>query len=648
MKFLLLSTLVMADMFLDSKIYQGIDYSSASSRLLSEDGQVGADAQGKYTGILTQIQSSDDLQSFIDNSLNQKYAVVLPISLFPSSITKLQNTGKIAGLVLIQDSANSLSFGLPNPNSKYGLYPNSNYSWNPNGNGLAYYNYGFPIFEILKDNIPASLNDALQYNKNSQSSFPLYSMEFAGQAWSVGKSSICLKRGFCQPIGELSVWSSLNANISNTDKKPIILLSSRFDSNALVRDLSFGTAIRASPVVLMAIADALSKGNTVLPKNIVFTFFGAETWGFAGSQRFVKDIATPFVCKDNNKQATSGCPYVNGDCAQPCQAKIDFTKINFENIETMIEFDTVGLLQSDISKSTNIFMHVDTVNDQTTKLAQTFASSSVGQGFNQSGQLNLTISPAFTNVNNQLPPSSLMSFLSRKKIPGVVFADYEKQYSNPYFESELDLPTWNDNHITHLCQFVNVTASKIYTLASGNPAPPQIAANCTLIHQMLDCATRNFSCSLMQTVYNSGANTDVEASYSSVFGFGRGASRQATFIHNMMTNITAQNIGGKCTKQTDCSGNQFCFLGSCIEAMTRYHDAYGTGLEFNYNSNQYEVVGTLNGTWTETTWDTAQTRVFKTINPTVEILQLAGGILLTILTAAATYYWPRIFPKFNN
>ncbi|KAJ3324440.1 hypothetical protein HDV06_006851 [Boothiomyces sp. JEL0866] len=630
MRLSLLFTVVLADMFLDSKIYQGIDYASASSRLLSEDGQVGASAQGKDTGILIQIQSNDDLQNFVDNSLNQKYAIVLPLSLFPTALPKLQSTGKVAGLILIQDSATSLSFGLQSPNLKYSLNPKSTYTWNPNGNGLAYFNYDFPVFEIQQGSIPNSLNDALLYNKNSGNSFPLYSMEFAGQAWSVGKSSICLKRGFCQPIGELSVWSSFNPNIASTDKKPIILISSRFDSNALVRDLSFGTAIKASPVVLMGIADALSKANIpALPKNLVFTFFGAETWGFAGSQRFVKDISTPFVCLDNSKQATSGCPYVNGDCVQPCQAKIDFTKINFDSIESIIEFDTVGLLNSDISKSTNIYMHVNEVNDQTTKLVQTFTSTSVGQGFNQTEQLNLTISSAGATA---LPPSSAMSFLSRKKIPALLLADYDSQYSNPFFESELDLPNWNDKHITHLCQLVNVTASKIYSLASGTSAPPQVVANCTLIYQMLDCVTRNYSCPLMQSVYNSGANTDVESSYSGVFNFGRGASRQATFIHNMMTNITAQNVKGNCTKISDCSGNQICFLGNCLEAMTRYHDAYGAGLEFNYHSNQYEVVSTANGTWTETTWDTTQIRVFKIISPTVQIIQLVVGILLTVLT----------------
>ena len=80
-------------------------------------------------------------------------------------------------------------------------------------------------------------------------------------------------------------------------------------------------------------------------------------------------------------------------------------------------------------------------------------------GFNSSSRLTLKVSPASSNSDTQsnlgLPPSSLMSFLSKRNIPGIVFSDYESQFSNPYYHSELDSNSpWTDLKLFTLMQVI--------------------------------------------------------------------------------------------------------------------------------------------------------------------------------------------------
>lgn len=76
--------------------------------------------------------------------------------------------------------------------------------------------------------------------------------------WAAKDSEECLARNWCQPIGGASVWSTFSYNITASDKKPIIVLSSKFDSTALIHEQSFGAGQKSGVVALLSIAEALS------------------------------------------------------------------------------------------------------------------------------------------------------------------------------------------------------------------------------------------------------------------------------------------------------------------------------------------------------------------------------------------------------
>jgi nicastrin len=274
------------------------------------------------------------------------------------------------------------------------------------------------------------------------------------------------------------VWSTFSSDISSSDTKPIIFITSKLDSNALVHDFAYGSAGKSGVACVMAVMEALS--NTVTPvKNLnstfIFALFDAEMWGFAGSKRFVKDITTPFICIDDSQTGTIHCPYNSAGCVNPCHKFTDFTKINFEMISSIIDFDTIGFFQdSSITNRSILNIHVDDIS-----VSKKLASSFLPVNLNS---MNLSFKNAFNEIqNNRLPPSSSMAFLSRKKIPTIVISDYTTEFSNKYYSSEYDSYSWNEGHLNVICAAATSTARSIYTTAGG-VSPSKIQANCSLVY----------------------------------------------------------------------------------------------------------------------------------------------------------------------
>lgn len=375
--------------------------------------------------------------------------MVLPQKLFISpNFEKLEQSDRIKGIVLTKDDPPSeYSLESKTPNLQYGLYAKEQtpYQWNPRGLDLLSKSSSKPIFQImsLRDfNSSQALSEAINYNKAlGYSRHPLYHMEFRSNMFAIDNAETCLRRKYCDPIGEKSVWSTFSNSISSDDNKPVIFLTSKFDSNSLFRDLSFGHSQIAGSLVVLAVADAFSRSKTTigaLPKHIIFSLFGAESFGHSGSQRFVQDISTKdFQCKSKDNQF---CGWNSGSgCSEPCYETLDFQKINFENIgifvliETVIDIDTVGLLHKAIGENVDLFIHIDQINSKSTNLINAFEGKTAAKGFNGTADITVNLKAASDQItNNRLPPSPAMAFLQKKgSISSIVISDYQNEYSNP-------------------------------------------------------------------------------------------------------------------------------------------------------------------------------------------------------------------------
>jgi nicastrin len=100
----------------------------------------------------------------------------------------------------------------------------------------------------------------VQYNEDHEyKNFPLKAIDFDLFMWAAVNSETCLRRGWCQVVGGLSVYSSPSLNIDYNDNKPIIVVSSNIDGRSLFHDLTVGSSKDVSGLVtVLAIADALS------------------------------------------------------------------------------------------------------------------------------------------------------------------------------------------------------------------------------------------------------------------------------------------------------------------------------------------------------------------------------------------------------
>ncbi|KAL5035518.1 hypothetical protein BDV3_005421 [Batrachochytrium dendrobatidis] len=644
--------------FLESSMYQGFS-SAACSRLQSAQGTTGCSALKMVSGTLYRISTVDDINSFLKTAPpSADYVVVMPTSLLTiDNINLLEKTGKVSGIFTITDKRYPASYSpeASCPNCRYGLYSNqsSPYIWNPLGNSVSTGNYEFPIFGIYPSDATSlqtidAINEALQFNINrGYTGYPLYAMEFDSRMFSAIDSTTCLRRGRCQPIGGYSVWSTFSSNIDASDKKPIVMVTSKLDSSAFLRDYAFGASGRSGVIAMLATVETLSRvqgGIANLPKTVVFAAFEAESWAFAGSQRMVQDMTTPLVCKDASGKSSAGCSINGAQCNSPCFSTTDFTKLNFNLIDSVIEFDSIGDITRPAADASLHYIHVDTINSQTNQLLNQFKTALIPappiSGTTKQINISVNVAASLSATNHQLPPSSAMAFLAKRPdIPAVVVSDYLLEFSNQYYHSEFDDGlTWNNDHVAAICGMVGVMAKGIYLQAGGAISNvPTINPDCAVVGQLMDCYTRNVTCALFQKL-KIKSQTSVFTGYSSVYN-PSSVSSMAMLSNLLMINWTASAVVGNCsdprcmTLPSDyrCAGNL------CVLSMTRLHRAFGTGLDSN-DQGVYSVVDPQKGTWTESSWDTTRMRVFKVASKTYQGMQLGVGLALTIVSGLLTWF----------
>ncbi|KAJ1556323.1 hypothetical protein HK405_002013 [Cladochytrium tenue] len=652
--------------YIQASLYQQVE-SEGSLRLLTQTASFGASGQNALTpGILYLLEDETDLSTFLSfNPALATFAVVLSFNLFnPTVLDQLASSKKVAGVIVIQESSvfSNVTAYSPDstfPNFDYSLYANLStppHTWNPNGNGLLQKSYGFPIFYVglipTDTTWPRNIGgviEAAQYNKDkSYVNYPLYGVEFDDFMWASFDVVTCLRReGVCDVLGGNTVWASSDFNMTSTDNKDVIIVAS---------NSSWGVATTTSSyVTLLSVAQALSTAPvpmSQLNKTLIFAAFQAEQLGFSGSKRFVQDLVAPFQCLDQSGVATNGCPYDGYACNKPCFPATDFTRINFDRISAIVEFDQVsgvGLADPD---NASLFMHVDDSTDANTlALAQQFVGN-VSVSSSGSTSRKVTVKEAWSDgVNRRLPPSSAMSFLAKKKIPAVVFGDYQDTYTNAFYNAELDDSSrWNASHTSIMCGLATISARGLFKLAGGNATAAQsISANCTLVAELFDCFSRNLTCSLFQKFYT--ANVLVASQFPGSYSLGSGLPYIPYYINVLLWNYTAVDNTGFCSTDngTDtCAqshgSNYTCLAGMCIKALISEHPAYGTGLSFDVNSGSAYVSDSGLPTYVVSMYASLgrRMRIYMSSSVQYDAVTLVVGVGLTGLTVGLVFFVQRL------
>ncbi|CAG8445999.1 4270_t:CDS:10 [Acaulospora colombiana] len=383
--------------------------------------------------------------------------------------------------------------------------------------------------------------------------------------------------------------------MTKNDGKSIIVVAAAMDSRALFHDLILGVDNGISgTIAVLAVADALSRSPVPVssfPKHILYTLFTGEAWGFAGSQRFVKDISTPFVCKSNQTQATVNCPFT-GVCSSPCIHDKDFEQINFERIDSIFEFSQVGI------NATGFYAHVDDPNNSNNKVLITQLERLSAMKNNHSS----FVKSAYDGVTGRkLPPSSSMAFLEKNRsLAAVVLGDFQTSLRN-YYNSEYDD---GSNDITSvgasICSIANVTAQAVWLQAQGinNATVTPISVNCDLVEQLLYCLVYNYSCTIVESLYNA-KDTGRISHYAGVFQYNM-PSDISFFAFNYLSNLTASSTSSNanCVSNKDCDSAESCVAKKCTKAFTRYHSSYGAGFDYDQAGNLL-ITDPTRATWAE-------------------------------------------------
>ncbi|CAI2171098.1 521_t:CDS:10 [Funneliformis geosporum] len=677
-RLLLLSLLVyqvlsidLADEALEPYIYDKLS-PIACSRSLNSTSVIGCQSLTSRNGILILTKTQESLDDFISSKRKGKYIVILPYELMTNkNLRLLESSGKMSSVLALINGTDpnspdsspiiprpiDLSPDEKCPNCQFDLYRNdqSRYHWNPKGLEILQESYEFPIFALYPyDNSSTITYEEIikgaNFNeKNAFENFPLKAAELKSIMFAAIDASTCLRRNWCYPIGGHSVYSTPSVDINENDGKPIIVVSAAMDSKSLFQDITFGlnNGISGS-IALLAIADALQKSPTPVKdykKHILFTLFSGESWGYSGSQRFVKDIFEPFECKQNSTIPTVSCGFDTGrlgGCTFPCFEDIDFKRINFNQIDSIFELSSVAAKGEQELK---YFVHVDDENNIKNKLlVQGLGKLSAGGGTGKGGA-GFVRSASEDGIIRKLPPSSSMAFLEKNRnIPSVVISDFQASLSN--YNSEYD--DINDLDVqsitTSICSIANVMSHAIWLhaqdlLNSANVNVP-IAVNCTLVEEILNCLTVNYSCPLLNSFYNdSVSGLDRIAHSTRMFQYSS-PSLLSLFHYNFLGKLNAvpsdlntdcvNNIDGVgcCDSNVDCKFGEICINYSCMNSFTRFHHSYGIGLEFNDEGNVI-VVDPEKATWVESISVDYSIRFFTITSVGSQIVELIFGILFT-------------------
>ncbi|KAF7831128.1 nicastrin [Senna tora] len=599
-------------------------------RLLNLSGPIGCSNPGREK-VVAPIVTFENA-----NELSKPSAILMNI--YSRIADDLSFASKVAGVLVesgseVQNKLNGFSPEWKFPQVEFAPYHNKRYEWNPNGSGIMWKSYNFPVF-LLSDSSTETLHEVVIKNENDKKGYTANVAEFdlVMQTTKSGThdSESCLKEAVCLPLGGYSVWSALPPiNISSSDhSKRIILTVASMDSASFFRDKNLGAESPISGLIaLLAAVDALSHvdGLGDLTKQLVFVVFTGEAWGYLGSRRFLLEL-------DMHSDAVHG--------------------LNYSLIETVFEIGSVG--KGFIEGGHNFFAHTAGVSSASN---ETMVALKHAQESLVSENIKIT-SPSDSNPG--IPPSSFMAFLKKNPvIPGVVLEDFDAVFANKFYHSHLDdLSNINSSTIVAAASLV---ARTLYILASDkdvkDPALTAINVNVSLVEELVGClldCDPGLSCELVKNYISPssacpshyvGVVID-EPSSTPYTGYINDVPR---FIWNFLadrTSIPRENGSTSC--QQGCNNrDEVCIKaetdgkGVCVTSTTRYVPAYSTRLKFESGvwnvlpPNSSDDMGVVDPIWTESNWNTIGIQVYTVQDAAYDRLVLFGGITITILAYLA-------------
>ncbi|XP_072774476.1 nicastrin isoform X1 [Taeniopygia guttata] len=642
------------------KIYIPLNHTAPCVRLLNATHQIGCQSSlSGDTGVIHVVEREQDLEWALAEGPHPPYMILLDGSLFSREILmRLKGSSRISGLAVAAASpapAQGFSPGLKCPNDGFGLYSDTygpqfahcnGSEWNPDGSGLSYEDFPFPIFLLQDANETQLIKECFRAHNlppapGAAPQFPLCALQLLAHMHAAASTVTCMRRSslqsafsinpeiVCDPLLDYNVWSSLqpiNASARLPPEQRLVLAATRVDSHSFFWNVAPGAeAAVGSFVVLLAAAQALqaAPGSQRLPRNVLFVFFQGESFDYIGSSRLAFDM------------------------------EHDKFPLRLENIGAFLELGQVALRNDSV-----LWMHTDpisrrneSVESQVQSLLAALRAAGPGAGLSlrEPGQ------------SQPLPPSALQRFLrARRGLPGVLLADHRGAFRNRYFQSIYDTaeslglrypeglsPEQRLEFVTDtaqaLAQVATLVARALFSLAGGAAgAAESIRADPKTVTRLLYGFLLNSNNSWFQSVIkpdqrgilgpfpqhyvavSSPTNTTqlLQAVLGNLTGASANLSREQCQEPGK-TPGTLPELYEYWWVQGPLDGNSSSRIPGCVRSGVRLSPALSPAFELRrWDSREFS-------TWTESRWKDVRARLFLVASRELELPTLA--LLLSLL-----------------
>ncbi|DBA69331.1 TPA: hypothetical protein ACH3X2_012908 [Trebouxia sp. C0005] len=617
------------------------------TRLLNADGQIGCSVDTTEAVLL----ALDDP----DQPLSNAATVVLSALHLNAFLLNTKSNATLQQLVkgilvdptdIPQQDSPAAKF----PLAAYAPYLQLGFAWNPSGTGLALEEFIFPIM-LLDNNTAPQAADMAAYNARRDYKGALHNAHLETIMSASVNASTCIKQHTCQPLGGHTIWAAapplaLTAD-SSPSQLPVIMLLAPVDSDSLFKSATVGAdSAMGSLITLLAVADILGNNTAAVAtysKRLVLTAFVGEPWGFMGSKRLLWEMY-------NEADTTDG--------------------LNLDVIEQVLEIGQVGRAGGPEAQAFSFYAHsqqAPAFGDPATLL------EALQQASQSTTEVKVDVQPAAAS-NPGIPPSSLSSFLRVKpSLPGVVLAEHQGSFTNPYYQSQFD--TVDNIQPASLAAAAVVLARALHGLAAGKSSPElkvdEAAVHAT-VTQLIDCLLRDtpgLQCPLGQRFLGS-RNADTVEHYISVLSSLTKDSQEPLpgvkssvelFIWNFLALSLSRGLASDTDSESACDFNKnqcqagaVCAeyvpgqeTGHCVNATVKFVPSYSTHLECKNcdasSSFQWQESTAAAGweqlhgwppdpMWTESNWPPGQPsfQLFQKESKAAATATLAAGVIAAL------------------
>ena len=562
------------------------------------------------TGTLKFVNSSQALDDVLSSftAFDPAAVLVSPQILSVETIKKMQEADNVVGIIIADHNTAgnskppSFSPDLGFPNMRFGLHADSDYAWNPASNGLMLQNLEKPWFSLG----PEDTNGYLSMLEKAGGT--RVGVEFKLQMKSTMDSQTCLRRSgagprWCDPLGGVSVVASLSDREEISRAQEVVAVVASMDSSSLFHTRApGGVADISGTVAMLAAFRALREGygNATAARPSVFHWFTAESWGYGGSKSYVKKMMEG-----------------NGF-------------YNRTQISMLVEPKQVG------SKSSKRRLHVhQETNEVNNNVVNALVFSAI--------ELNVSITAMQPYLG--IPPSSSMSFLQKlPNLPTAVLTDHEAIYENQYYHSMFD--DYDNIDPALVCDAANVLANAIAKL-QGYAEKKTLSANCSVVDELLKCFAGDWRCPLFREyISRMGSAPEFPTSYCGVWSGLNTMTPMTKIVHDIATeaNSVSEAPFKSCNRNQDCGdlGRFKCIRNICLDdTRTWYLEAFSPAF---YKDGYWKIVDddTLPA-FTESVWLEIALKTFPMVSPLTDIMTLAIGVLVTIVSCIFCFFGGRLF-----